>query len=140
MLSHVNHLAMFSRFSSLALGQLYHCLNACEAVLKDMGEITHYDKTTQHGLQSPFIGCNVVFPLQSLLTHLSPDKMTAILADNNFKCMLLNENDRIPIPISLKFVPRSPVDNKAGLVHVMAWCQKGDKPMMFQFTNTYMQY
>ena len=35
--------------------------------------------------------------------------MVAILADNNFKCILLNENDRIPIWISPKFVPKSPI-------------------------------
>ena len=38
-------------------------------------------------------------------------KMVAILADDNFKCIFLNETDRIPIRISLKFVPRSPIDN-----------------------------
>ena len=38
------------------------------------------------------------------------EKMAAILADDNFKYIFLNENDRIPIRISLKFVPRSPVD------------------------------
>ena len=31
--------------------------------------------------------------------------MAAMLADDNFKYILLNENDRIPIRISLKFVP-----------------------------------
>ena len=51
-----------------------------------------------------------------LLTHLPLDKMAAILADDNFKCIFLNENDRIRIPISLKFVPRSPIDNKPALV------------------------
>ena len=30
--------------------------------------------------------------------------MAAILADDIFKCTLLNENDMIPIKISLKFV------------------------------------
>ena len=34
--------------------------------------------------------------------------MAAILADDNFKCNFLNENDRILIRISVKFVPRSP--------------------------------
>ena len=36
------------------------------------------------------------------------DKMATILADDIFKCIFLNENDKIPIPISLKFVSRSP--------------------------------
>ena len=35
---------------------------------------------------------------------------------NNFKCIFSNENYRIPILISLKFIPRSPIDNKPALV------------------------
>ena len=45
--------------------------------------------------------------------------MAAVLADELFKCIFLNENDRIPIQISLKFVPRSPIYNKPALVQVM---------------------
>ena len=37
--------------------------------------------------------------------------MAAILADDIFKCIFLKENDKILIPISLKFVPISPIDN-----------------------------
>ena len=37
------------------------------------------------------------------LTHLPLDKVADILADDIFKCIFLNENDRIPIQISLKF-------------------------------------
>ena len=33
--------------------------------------------------------------------------MDAILADDIFKCIFLNENDRIPIQISLMFVQES---------------------------------
>ena len=51
--------------------------------------------------------------------------MAAILADNNFKCIFLNENDRILFRISLKFVPRSPIDNKPALVQVVAWRRTG---------------
>ena len=68
--------------------------------------------------------------------------MAAILAENIFKCIFLNENDKIPIQISLKLVPRSPIDNKSALVRVMAWRGTGDKPlpepMMTQFTDAYM--
>ena len=70
--------------------------------------------------------------------------MAAILADNIFNCIFLNENDSIPIPISLKNIPRSAIDNKPALVQVMAWCQTGDKPlpepMMTQFIDTYMRH
>ena len=50
------------------------------------------------------------------LTHPLLDKMDAILADDIFKWIFLNENGRIPIQISLKFVPTSPIDNKPALV------------------------
>ena len=70
--------------------------------------------------------------------------MATILADNIFKLIFLNENDIILIQISLKFVPRSPIDNKPALVQVMAWRRTGDKPLpepvMTQFTDTYMQH
>ena len=61
---------------------------------------------------------------RGLLTHLSLDKMAAILTDDIFKCIFLNENDRISIKISLKFVPRNPI--KPALVQVMAWRRIGD--------------
>ena len=70
--------------------------------------------------------------------------MATILADDIFKCIFLNENDWISIKISLKFVPRSPIDNKPALVQVMAWRRTGDKPlpepMMAQFTDAYMRH
>ena len=40
-----------------------------------------------------------------------------------------DENDGILIQISLKFVPRSPADNKPALAQVMAWPRRGDKPL-----------
>ena len=68
--------------------------------------------------------------------------MAAILAHDNFRCIFLNENDRIPIRISLKSVSRSPIDNKPALVQVMAWRRTGDEslsePMLIQFTDAYM--
>ena len=70
--------------------------------------------------------------------------MAHILADDNFGCIFLIENDRKPIQISLKFVPRRPIDNKPALVQVMAWRRIGAKPlpetMLTQFTDAYMQH
>ena len=40
--------------------------------------------------------------------------LSVILADDNFKCLFLN--DRIPIRISLKYVTRSPINNEPALV------------------------
>ena len=69
--------------------------------------------------------------------------MAAVLADDNLKCIFLNENDTIPIRISLKFAPRSPIDNMPALVQAMAWRQTGGKPLpepvLTQFTDAYMR-
>ena len=69
--------------------------------------------------------------------------MVAILADDIFKWIFLCENERIQIQISLKFVPKSPIDNKPALVQVMDWRRTGDKPlsepMMTQVTDPYMR-
>ena len=70
--------------------------------------------------------------------------MAGILADDIFKCIFLNENDQILTRISLKCVPRSPIENKPALIQVMAWHQTGNKPqpetMFNQFTDAYMQH
>ena len=50
-------------------------------------------------------------------------------ADDIFKCIFLHENVWIPIKISLKFVPKGPVNNIPALVQIMAWCRPGDKPL-----------
>ena len=68
--------------------------------------------------------------------------MTRHFADDNFKHIFLNENVRISIQFSLKFVPNSSIDNKSVLVQVMAWRLFGTKalpePMLIHFTNAYM--
>ena len=70
--------------------------------------------------------------------------MATILADDIFKCIFTDEIYGIPIQISLKFVPRSPIDNKPALVQVMAWRRIGDKPlhvpMLTQLTGGYMRH
>ena len=55
--------------------------------------------------------------------------MAAILADDIFKCIYLNENDKIPVQNTLKFVSRGPIDNKPVLVQVLAWRRTGTKPL-----------
>ena len=54
--------------------------------------------------------------------------MAAILVDNIFKCIFLNENVGISIKISLKFDPKGAINNIPALVQKMAWCWPGDKP------------
>ena len=49
--------------------------------------------------------------------------------DDIFKCIFLNENVDISIKISLKFVPKCPINNISSLVQIMAWRRPGDKPL-----------
>ena len=42
--------------------------------------------------------------------------MAKVLADDILKYIFLNENARISIKISLKFVPKGPIDNNPALV------------------------
>ena len=82
--------------------------------------------------------------LVTMLTHIPLDKMANTFEDDIFKRTFLNENVRISIQISLKFVPWGLNDNKSALVQVMAWRRTSDKPlpklMLTQFTDTYTVY
>ena len=62
------------------------------------------------------------------ITYRAPDvtssplvKIAAILVDEIFKCIFMNEKFCILIPISLKFVPKVPINNIAALVQIMGW-------------------
>ena len=65
-------------------------------------------------------------------------------ADDTFKRIFLNENVRISIKISLKFVAKSPMNNIPALVQIMAWRRSGDKPlsepMMVSFLRIYASF
>ena len=67
--------------------------------------------------------------------------MVAILADDKFECISLNDNDKIRIRISLTFVPRGSIE--PALVRVIAWRRTGDKPvsepMLTKLAKAYMR-
>ena len=50
-------------------------------------------------------------------------------ADDTFNRIFVNENVRISIRFSLKFVPKGPINNIPALVQIMAWRRPGDKPL-----------
>ena len=68
------------------------------------------------------------------LNSLRPRRDGRHFADDIFKCVFFNENGRISLRISLKFVPKGPINNNPALVQIMAWRRPGDKslsePMM----------
>ena len=51
------------------------------------------------------------------------------IADDTFKQVFMNENVRISMNISLKFVPKGLINNIPALVQIMAWRRPGDKPL-----------
>ena len=65
-------------------------------------------------------------------------------AENIFRCIFMNQKICIFIKISLKFVPKVPIDNNRALVQIMAWRRPGDKPlsepMLTRFTDAYMRH
>ena len=55
------------------------------------------------------------------LTHLPPGQNGRYFTDDIFRCFFLNEKFCILIKISLKFVPKDPIENNPTLVQIMAW-------------------
>ena len=60
---------------------------------------------------------------------LRPKQFDCLFADDTCKRIFLNENIRISIKISLKFVPKGLINNIPALVLIMAWRRSGDKPL-----------
>ena len=50
-------------------------------------------------------------------------------ADDTFNRIFVNENVRISIKFSLKFVPKGSINNIPALVLIMAWRLPGNKPL-----------
>ena len=75
--------------------------------------------------------CSVIPPVlyHITLNTLRPRQNGRHFADDIFKSIFLNENVWIPITISLKFVPKGPINNIPALVQIMAWRRPGDKPL-----------
>ena len=70
-------------------------------------------------------------PLKPLIMFntLRPRQNGRHFADDTFKRIFVNENVRVLIGISLKFVPKGPIDNIPALAQIMAWRRPGDKPL-----------
>ena len=63
------------------------------------------------------------------LNTLRPKQNGRHFADDTFNRIFVNENVRILIKFSLKFVPKGPINNIPALVQIMAWRRPGDKPL-----------
>ena len=78
----------------------------------------------------PIDACNVIRLLFDYsVSTLRSRQNGRRFADDTFKRIFLNENIRISIKISLKFVPKGPINNIPALVQIMAWRRSGVKPL-----------
>ena len=67
--------------------------------------------------------------MEYALNTLRPRQNGHLFADDTFKRIFFDENIRISIKISLKFVPKGPINNIPALVQIMAWRRSGGKPL-----------
>ena len=72
---------------------------------------------------------NIKLSQMGWLNTLRPRQDGRHFPDDIFKRIFLNHNVRIPINISLEFVPTGPINNIPALVQIMAWRRPGDKPL-----------
>ena len=80
----------------------------------------------QHGCvwyrKSTYIIARTEWPWYCLhVNTLRPRQHGRHFADDTFKRIFMNENDTISAKISLKFVPKGPINNIPALVQIMAW-------------------
>ena len=64
-----------------------------------------------------------------IVNTLRPRQNGRHFADDTFEPIFLNENIRISIKISLKFVPKVPINSIPALVQIIAWRRPGEKPL-----------
>ena len=93
-----------------------------------MSSIPQCKRYTGHVALVANTGPAILVPFH-LVNTLRPRQNGRDFADDTFKLIFLNENVGISIKISLKFVPKGPINNIPALVQVMAWCWLGDKPL-----------
>ena len=87
---------------------------------------------------------SVYFVMVDSVDSSPPGENGRHFADDIFKRISLNENVRISIQFSLKFVSKGPIENKSALVQAMDCRLFGDKPlpepMLTKFTDAYMRH
>ena len=66
--------------------------------------------------------------IAGLYNTLRPRQNGRHFADDTFIRIFVNENVRISIKFSLKFVSKGPINNISALFQIMAWRRSGDKP------------
>ena len=73
---------------------------------------------------------NMAIPFKpQCVNTLRPRQNGRHFPDDSFKWIFLNKFIPISIEVSLKFVPKGPINNIPSLVQIMAWRRPGDKPL-----------
>ena len=115
------------------------------AISLPVGEITNSENMLLELMQSSFviIRDNIILcyinhdnddcrEMSRCCTHINTLKSRQhgrYFADDTFKRIFLNENVIISIKISMKFIPKSPINNIPAMVQIMAWRRSGGKPL-----------
>ena len=103
-----SHGKIMELFSEIFVGTLYY------GIIPEVNGLTYWGLAIARG---------------QCVNTLRPRQNGRRFADDIFKYIFLNENVWIPIKISLKFVPKGPINNMPALVQIMAWRRPGDKPL-----------
>ena len=90
------------------------------------------------------IGFSLLAVLVRDINSSSPGQNGRHFAAEIFKCRFMNEKYCISIQISLKMIPKGPIENKSALVQVMVWRRTGDKllsePSFIYPTDAYQRH
>ena len=75
-----------------------------------------------------YVDSNKTYMSSSVRNILKPRQDGCRFPGDIFNWIFLNENSWIFIKISLKFVPKGPINNIPAMVQIMGWHRPGDKP------------
>ena len=93
-----------------------------------MISVTNLDSHCGAVTSQPFL-CWPAVTAACAVNTLRPKPNGRSFAHDSFKWIFLNENIWISLKISLKFVPKGPINIILALVWIMAWRRPGDKPL-----------
>ena len=108
--------------------------DGCCSLIKSHGTMSSCWMPIMWKLENQLIACQLFnaklpFKPMMLVNTLRPRQNGRHFTDDIFKYIILNENVWISIEISLRFLPKGPINNIPALVQIMAWHRPGDKPL-----------
>ena len=126
-------LHLFDHKEILHIPRQHSCLGMCKISLwlDQFSLNTSEDKFHQipNSIELSSAGWMLGLWRQLTFNTMRPRQNGRHFSDDIFKCVFLNEKLWIAIRISLKFVPKDPINNIPALVQIMAWRRLGDKPL-----------